>query len=170
VSAAIALLAFVTLSRLAELAYARGNTARLLAAGGVEHGAGHYPLIVALHTAWLAGLWLLGWQAPVDGGWLAAFAVLQVLRAWVLVTLGRRWTTRIIVVPGERLVRTGPYRFVNHPNYVVVAGEIAVVPLALGLPVYAIVFTVLNAAMLTIRLAAETAALRTATTSRTPSA
>jgi methyltransferase len=166
VSAAIALLAFVTLSRVAELAFARRNTTRLLATGGIEHGAGHYPLIVALHTAWLAGLWLLGWQAPVDGGWLAAFAVLQVLRAWVLVTLGRRWTTRIIVVPGERLVRTGPYRFVNHPNYVVVAGEIAVVPLALGLSVYAIIFTILNAAMLTIRLAAETTALREATTSR----
>jgi methyltransferase len=159
-TAAVALLAFVTLSRLLELAWARRNTARLLAAGGIETGSGHYPLIVALHTAWLGGLWVLGWNAPaVDGGWLAAFVVLQLLRVWVLVTLGSRWTTRIIVVPGERLVGTGPYRFTSHPNYIVVAGEIAVVPLALGRPVYALVFCVLNAAVLAVRLSAETAAL-----------
>lgn len=156
----VVILALVTAQRLGELVIARRNTTRLLAQGGVEHGAGHYPLIVALHAAWLGGLWLLAWERPVQPGWLAAYVVLQVLRAWVLLTLGPRWTTRIIVVPGETLVRRGPYRFLPHPNYLVVAGEIAVLPLVFGLPLYALAFTVLNALVLAIRLRAETRALR----------
>jgi methyltransferase len=157
---AVIILALVTAQRLSELVIARRNTARLVAQGGVEHGASHYPLIVAVHAAWLAGLWLVAWDRPAQPGWLIAYLGLQVLRAWVLLTLGRRWTTRIIVVPGETLVRRGPYRFVSHPNYVVVAGEIAVLPLVFGLPLYALVFTLLNAAVLTVRLRAETRALR----------
>lgn len=156
----VVILALVTAQRLGELVIARRNTTRLLAQGGVEHGAGHYPLVVALHAAWLGGLWLLAWERPVQPGWLAAYVVLQVLRAWVLLTLGPRWTTRIIVVPGETLVRRGPYRFLPHPNYLVVAGEIAVLPLVFGLPLYALAFTVLNALVLAIRLRAETRALR----------
>jgi methyltransferase len=131
-----------------------------MALGGVEHAAGHYPLIVALHAAWLGGLWLLAWDRPVQPGWLAAYAVLQALRAWVLLSLGARWTTRIITVPGERLVRRGPYRFVSHPNYLVVAGEIAVLPLVFGLWPYAVVFSLLNAGVLAVRIRAEGAALR----------
>lgn len=153
------LLAFVTLERLAELWLARRNTEALLAKGAVEVAPGHYPLIVLLHTLWLAGLWLIGWQNQLDTSWLVIFLSLQVLRVWVLTTLGRRWTTRIIVLPGAALVTTGPYRFLSHPNYLVVIGEIAVLPLCLGLPWYALVFSAANAALLTIRIQAENAAL-----------
>jgi methyltransferase len=86
--------------------------------------------------------------------------MLQVLRVWVLATLGPRWTTRIIVLPGAPLVKTGPYRFLSHPNYVVVIGEIAVLPLALGLPLYALAFSILNGIVLWIRISAENSALR----------
>ena len=159
-TAAILLLAFVTAQRLGELVLARRNTARLKAQGGVEHGAGHYPLIVVLHAAWLGGLWLLAWDRAIEPLWLAAYLLLQALRAWVLLSLGSRWTTRIITVPGERLVRRGPYRFVSHPNYLVVAGEIAVLPLVFGLWPYALAFSLLNAAVLSVRIRAEGAALR----------
>jgi methyltransferase len=158
--AAIAVLAFVTAERVAELPLARRNTARLLACGAREYAPSHFPLIVALHVAWLAGLWLLGWDRPIQWGWLAIFAMLQVLRVWVLATLGPRWTTRIIVLPGAPLVKTGPYRFLSHPNYVVVIGEIAVLPLALGLPLYALAFSILNGIVLWIRISAENSALR----------
>lgn len=156
---AVLLLALVTAERLAELWLARRNTAALLARGGVEHAAAHYRLIVLLHAAWLAGLWLVAWDAPVAPGWLAVFLVLQGLRIWVLATLGRRWTTRIIVVPGETLVARGPYRLLAHPNYAVVVGEIAVLPLCLGLPWYALAFSLANAAVLAIRIRAENRAL-----------
>jgi methyltransferase len=156
---AVVVLAFTTGQRLAELWVARRNTALLRAMGAVEHGASHYPFMVALHAAWLIGLWLLAWNASVNLVWLAVFAVLQLGRLWVLRTLGRRWTTRILVVPGETLVREGPYRWISHPNYVVVIGEIAALPLAFGLPLYALVFSLLNAAMLTVRIRCENAAL-----------
>lgn len=158
----ILVLAIVTLQRLGELVLARRNTARLVARGAVEYGATHYPLIVALHAAWLLGLWALAWDRPVSGFWLTAFVVLQALRVWVIASLGERWTTRIIVLPGAALVRRGPYRLLSHPNYLVVAAEIAVLPLAFDLPVFAIVFFVLNAAVLAIRIRAEAAALQTA--------
>ena len=149
------LLSFVTVERLAELWLARRNTMVLLARGAFEVSPGHYPLIVLLHGFWLAGLWLLGRENLLNLGWLTVFLVLQAGRIWVLATLGRRWTTRIIVVPGEPLVKSGPYRFVSHPNYIVVVGEIAVLPLCLGLPWYALVFSLANAAVLTIRVQAE---------------
>ena len=126
-------LALVTLQRFGELWLAQRNTRRLLARGAYEIGAGHYPLIVAVHAAWLGSLWLLAWNAPVDLSWLSVYVVLQALRGWVLATLGSRWTTRIIVLRDAPLVRTGPYRFLSHPNYVVVAAEIAVLPLVFGL-------------------------------------
>jgi methyltransferase len=155
----IAVLAAVTLERLAELLFATRNTARLKAQGAVEHAPGHYPLIVALHAAWLAGLWLFGWNRPVQWGWLALFGLLQVLRAWVLMTLKTRWTTRIITLPGETLIREGPYRLMRHPNYLVVVLEIAVLPLAFGLPQFAAVFALANAVVVAIRVRAEEAAL-----------
>lgn len=158
-SGAVLLLAFLTAERLAELAFARSNTSALLARGAVERSPGHYPLIVLLHASWLIGLWAFGRTQPVDPVWLAVFIVLQGGRLWVLATLGRRWTTRIIVMPGEVLASHGPYRLHPHPNYVVVAGEIAVVPLCLGLPWFALVFSVANALVLAIRIRAETAAL-----------
>lgn len=153
------LLAYLTVQRLTELCWAKENEARLMAAGGIEYGHSHLPLIILFHAAWMAGLWLLAHDRPVEPFFLVLFVVLQIARFWVLATLGRRWTIRIIVVPGEGLVAQGPYRFLRHPNYAVVTGEVAVVPLALGLPVYALVFSVLNAGMLVIRITAENAAL-----------
>ena len=159
---AVALLAFVTLQRVAELFWARHNTKHLLAAGGIEYGREHFPLMIGFHAIWLAGLWALGYNEPVRMAFLGLFAVLQCARYWVLATLGRRWTIRVIVVPGEKLVTVGPYRLLRHPNYAVVAGEIAVVPLALGMPIYALLFSIWNAAVLTVRIRAENAALATA--------
>ena len=153
------LLACVTAERLGELWLARRNTSALIAAGAVEYAPGHYPLIVLLHTAWLVGLWALAWSSPINTLWLVVFLLLQVLRVWVLATLGPRWTTRIIVQPGAPLVARGPYKWLSHPNYVVVIGEIAVLPLALGLSWYALAFSLANAAVLTIRIRAENAAL-----------
>ncbi len=158
-SLAVIILALVTLERLAELAYARANMRRLIANGGVEHGADHYPLIVALHVAWLAALWLLAPGRAVDGFWLGLFVLIIVARIWTLASLGRRWTTRIVTVPGETLVRRGPYRFLTHPNYWVVAGEIAVLPSVFGLWQIALVFSILNAAALYVRIRAENEAL-----------
>jgi methyltransferase len=157
---ALLLLTFVTFSRLGELVLARRNTSALLAKGAVEIAPGHYPAIVALHTAWLGTLWFYGLSAEINLFWLAGFAVLQIGRIWVLSTLGRRWTTRILVVQGETLVAKGPYRFISHPNYAVVIGEIAVLPLCFGLTWVTLVFTLLNAAVLTIRIQAENAALK----------
>jgi methyltransferase len=158
--AAVAILGYVSLERLFELAYAGRNTRRLRAIGATEHGQGHYPLMVALHTAWLVTLWFMARDREPDLFWLALYILLQAARIWVLATLGPRWTTRIIVVPGEDLVKEGPYRFLNHPNYWVVAGEIAVLPLVFGLPWIALIFTILNAAILTIRIREENRALR----------
>lgn len=154
------ILGLVTLQRLAELALARRNTRRLLAAGAVEVAPGHYPAIIAVHTLWLLGLWILGWHAAVSPLWLVLFCVLQLLRVWVIATLGLRWTTRIIVAPDAPLVARGPYRWLSHPNYVVVASEIAVLPLCLGLPSFALLFTTLNAAVLYVRIRNENRALR----------
>jgi methyltransferase len=157
VTPAIFLLAAVTIERLSELWLARRNTAALLANGAYEAAPGHYPLIVALHGVWLAGLWWSGWAGPLHPGWVAVFLALQAPRFWVLSTLGRRWTTRIIVVPDAPLVAAGPYRFVTHPNYLVVIGEIAVLPLCFGLPWYALAFSLANFAVLWVRIRAENA-------------
>ena len=163
---AVAVLAFVTLQRLGELVLASRNTAWLKARGAVEHAPGHYPLIVAVHAAWLVGLWALAVDNPVHLGWLAVFLVLQTLRLWVLLSLGRRWTTRIIVLSGDPLVRRGPFRWLKHPNYAVVAGEIAVLPLAFDLPAFALIFSILNAAVLSVRIRAEDRALTEASGSQ----
>jgi methyltransferase len=157
---AIALLAFVTSQRLSELVLARRNTAQLLAMGAREHAPGHYPLIVAVHTAWLASLWWLAPGRPIHVPLLLLFLLLQLGRIWVLRTLGPRWTTRIIVLPGAPLVTGGPFRFVSHPNYLVVIGEIAVLPLVFGLWKVALLFSVLNAVVLAIRIRAEDRALK----------
>lgn len=153
------LVGFLVVQRLAELILAQRNTARLRAGGGVEFGAAHYPLMVALHALWLFGLALLGHDRPVDPLWLLAFILLQAARLWVIASLASRWTTRVIVLPGAAPVARGPYRWLRHPNYVVVALEIAVVPLALGLPLFALVFSLANAAMLATRIRVENRAL-----------
>lgn len=155
----ILILLLVTLERLAELPWAAANTRRLLAAGGREVAPGHFPLIVATHVAWLATLW---WWAPtrsVSLPLLTLYVLVEIGRIWVLATLGRRWTTRIIIVAGETLVARGPYRLVSHPNYVIVALEIAILPLVFGLWQLALLFSLLNAAVLAIRIRAENQAL-----------
>ncbi|MEM7642868.1 MAG: isoprenylcysteine carboxylmethyltransferase family protein [Pseudomonadota bacterium] len=157
-TAALLFLAFLIAQRLGELALAKANTARLLAKGAVEIGAGHYPVIVAMHSAWIAAMIVFGWDQAVQPGWLAVFAGLQVLRVWILAALGRRWTTRIIVLD-EPLVRTGPFRYLRHPNYTLVVAEIAVAPLVLGLEWMALVFSVLNALVLAWRIRVEDRAL-----------
>jgi methyltransferase len=159
-TAAVALLLFVTAQRLLELVIARRNTARLLARGAVEIAPGHYPLIVLLHAAWLAALWWYGAGQSLSVIWLVIYIALQALRVWILASLGERWTTRIISLPGAPLVRRGPYRFLRHPNYTLVVAEIAVLPMALHLPWIAVVFSILNALVLTIRIRAEERALR----------
>lgn len=158
-TAAEIILALVTLQRAGELMIARRNTRHLMARGAVEIAAEHYPLVVAVHAGWLISLWLFGRDQPVNAIALAAYLALQGLRGWVFWTLGARWTTRIIVVPGETLVSAGPYRYLSHPNYAVVTGEIAVLPLVFYLPWLAAIFTVLNAMVLTIRIRAENRAL-----------
>lgn len=158
-TAAAILLALVTAGRLGELWLARRNTAALMARGAFEAAPGHYPAIVLLHAAWLAGLWIAGRASPIDPVWLAVFLLLQAGRVWVLATLGPRWTTRIIVLPGAPLVTGGPYRFVTHPNYLIVIGEIAVLPLCLGLPWFALAFSLANLAILRLRIRAENAVL-----------
>jgi methyltransferase len=157
---AIAILSYVTLERLFELWLSRRNTSALLAKGAREHAPGHYPLIVAVHVLWLGTLWALAPWRAADPFWLALYALLQVARAWVITSLGPRWTTRIIVPPERSLVAAGPYRLIRHPNYWVVVGEIAVLPLVFALPWAALVFTILNAAVLWVRIRAEDRALR----------
>jgi methyltransferase len=153
------LIGFLVAQRLTELGLAQWNVARLRAAGGVEFGAGHYPLMVALHGAWLLALWVFGRDRGVDPVWLAVFVLLQVARVWVIASLGRRWTTRVIVLPGAPPVARGPYRWFSHPNYAVVVLEIAVVPLALGLPFMALTFSLANAVLLAWRIRVESRAL-----------
>lgn len=155
----LAILLFVTLQRLSELVIARRNTVRLLKAGGIEWGANHYPVMVALHVTWLAGLWLLAPGRDISTFLLAPFALCQIFRLWILATLGQRWTTRIITVPGETLVMRGPYRLVRHPNYLLVAVEVPLLPLVFGLWTFALLFGVLNLAMLAWRIRVENQAL-----------
>ena len=153
------LLALVTLQRVVELFWSRRNEQALRAQGAIEIGAGHYIYIVALHAAWLAALWVKGWDQPLVWPFVWAFLVVEAGRAWVFWALGSRWTARVLVVPGETLVRRGPYRFVRHPNYLVVSLEMVLLPLALGLPTLALVFGVLNLAMLWWRIRVEGRAL-----------
>jgi methyltransferase len=149
----------VTLQRLAELWLSTSNTRRLKAMGAVEAGAEHYPVIVLLHAAWLAGLWALGYDQTVVLFWLCLFAGLQVMRLWVILTLGPRWTTRIIVLPGAPLVTDGPFRFITHPNYCIVAVEIMALPFCLGLFWYGLAFGLVNVFILRHRVRVEERAL-----------
>ncbi|HUJ45897.1 MAG TPA: isoprenylcysteine carboxylmethyltransferase family protein [Rhizomicrobium sp.] len=154
------ILALVAAQRLGELILAQRNTRALLARGGQEVGSSHYPLFVLLHALWLVTIAALLPKPPVIF-WplLGVYLVLQILRIWTVSSLGAYWTTRIITMPQAPLVRRGPYRFVRHPNYLIVIGEIAVLPLVFGEVAVAIVFSILNAALLTWRIRAENAAL-----------
>lgn len=163
-----ALVLAVAGERLAELAVALRNTRWALARGGTESGRGHYPAMVVLHTALLAGCLTEASLAdrpfvPLPG-WtmVAAVVAAQALRWWCIRTLGHRWNTRVIVVPGLPLVTGGPYRLLRHPNYVAVAAEGIALPLVHGAWVTAVLFTVLNAALMTVRVRCEEAALASA--------
>jgi methyltransferase len=151
-----AVLGLVVLQRAVELGVAARNTARLQAQGAVEVDARGYPWFVVLHSTWLASLFLL---VPADAApswpFLAAFAALQLGRLWVIATLGHRWTTRIMVLPGATLLKGGPYRYLRHPNYAVVAGEIALLPLAFGAIAIALLFSAINLALIARRIAIE---------------
>ena len=155
----IVILALVTAQRVGELWLSARNTGRLLARGAKEHSPGHYPLIVLVHTAWLGLLWLFAIPRPIAIFWLAIFVLIELCRIWVIASLGPRWTTRIITLPDEQLVKRGPYRFVNHPNYFVVIAEIAVLPLVFKLWPLALLFTLLNGAILKVRIQKENRAL-----------
>jgi methyltransferase len=150
------ILGLVVLQRLIELAYSRSNTARLRRMGAVETDAGAYPLFVLLHAGWLTSL-VVFVPAATAPNWLliGLFALLQLGRIWVLTSLGRYWTTRIITLPEAPLVRTGPFRYLRHPNYVLVAAEIAVLPLAFGAVAVAAAFSALNLALLARRIRIE---------------
>jgi methyltransferase len=159
------LVALVGVERLAELVVARAHSRRNVAQGGVERGRRHYPFMVALHTGLLAGALIEVWWRRPDFvpalGWtmLAIVVLAQGLRWWCIATLGDRWTTRVIVVPGLPLVRGGPYRLLRHPNYVAVVTEGLALPLVHSAWITALVFTVLNAALLAVRIRVEDAAL-----------
>jgi methyltransferase len=160
VSVFYAVLGLVVLERVAELAFAAQNTRRLRKAGAIEIDRRGYIWFVLLHAAWLLGLYLLvPAHAPPSWPLLGVFALLQLGRLWVVATLGRRWTTRIIVLPGARLVEGGPYRYLRHPNYAIVIAEIAVLPLAFGAVAIALVFSSLNLALILRRIALEDRAL-----------
>ena len=154
------ILALVTLQRIAELMISRRNTNRLLARGAEEVAAGHYPVIVAFHVIWLGGLWYFALFQPVHWGWLFAFLVLAAARGWVIAALGEYWTTRVIVTADEPLVTAGPYRYLRHPNYLVVACETFILPMVFGLFWYALAFTVVNVGLIAWRIRAEERALR----------
>lgn len=155
-----ALIGLIAVQRLVELAYARRNVRRLLAAGGREFGRKHYPVLVLLHVAWFVALALFAQPTPsIPWAGLGFLLLLQIARYWVIRSLGPYWTTRIITMPDAPLRRRGPYRWLEHPNYLVVEAEIVLVPLLFGLPAVALVFGLLNAGLLTWRIHVEAQAL-----------
>jgi methyltransferase len=155
----------VGVQRLLELAYSRRNERRLRARGAVERGSEHYPVIVAIHALWLISTLVEGLlRGPEPPAWwplpLAAFLLVQPLRYWAILSLGENWNTRVLVVPGGKLVRSGPYRYFPHPNYAVVVVEILTFPLIFGAWITAVVFSLLNAALLYVRIRTENRALK----------
>ena len=144
------------MQRVAESLYAARNTRRLLANGATEAAAVQYPFFVALHAAWLIAMALFIPPGRAPNWWLLGlYALLQPLRVWIIATLGPYWTTRLITVPGAPLVRRGPYRWLRHPNYLLVCAEIALLPLSFGAVTIALVFSILNAALLSWRIRTE---------------
>jgi methyltransferase len=157
--AAIIVLAFLTAERLWEAGLGERNRGRMMVLGAVEHSPAHYWLILVFHAAWLATLW---WSAPgrrVSAGLLGAAGLLQLARFWIVATLGPRWTTRILVLPQVPLVQSGPYRFLDHPNYALVAIEVPLLPCAFGLWTLATISGTINLVLLLVRVRAEDRAL-----------
>jgi methyltransferase len=162
------LVALVALERLAELVVSTRNAAWSFERGGRESGRGHYPVMVALHSGFLVAMLVEAWvrrpDVPPALAWtmLALVVASQALRWWCIATLGRRWNTRVIIVPGLPPVTSGPYRFLSHPNYVAVVVEGIALPLVHTAWVTALVFTVLNVVLLRVRVRAEVAAMAAA--------
>jgi methyltransferase len=157
--------ALVAVQRLLELRLSRRHERLLRVRGAVERGRGHYPLMVGLHVLWLLSTLVEGLlRGPGLPAWwpipLALFLLVQPLRYWAILSLGEHWNTRILVVPGVKLVRRGPYRYLRHPNYVVVAVEIATFPLIFGAWVTSLIFSLLNAVLLFVRIRDENRALK----------
>ena len=156
--------ALVAAQRLLELRLSRRNERRVRRKGAIEYGRGHYPAMVGLHVLWMVSTLFEGvlrepgppalWYVP-----LAAFLLVQPLRYWAILSLGESWNVRVLVIPGGRRLRRGPYRYLSHPNYLVVAVEVAAFPLIFGAWITALVFTALNAAFLYLRINAEERAL-----------
>jgi methyltransferase len=154
------ILGAVALQRIAEMIQADRNTKRLLARGAIEIASYQHPFFILFHASWLLSMVVfLPASAPPNWWLIASYALIECARVWTITSLGPYWTTRIITVPNEPLVRRGPYRFVSHPNYVVVACEIALLPLAFGAWAIAIIATLVNALLLTWRIRAENQAL-----------
>jgi methyltransferase len=152
--------ALVAAQRLAELAWSQRNLRALRRGGAVEYGSAHYPLIVALHVAWLGALFfLVPPRTRPDPALIALYIALQFVRLWAILSLGRYWSTRIVTLPSAPLVRTGPYRWLKHPIYAVVICEIALLPLAFGAWQIAVAFTLANLALLTWRIRVEDQAI-----------
>lgn len=173
-AAYLLLVTFVALERAVELVVSRRHAAWALAQGGREAGRGHYPAMVALHSALLVGCALEPWAlerpfvAALGGPMLALVAAAQALRWWCVASLGRRWTTRVLVLPGRPRVTRGPYRWLRHPNYVAVVIEGLALPLVHSAWLTAAAFTLLNAALLTVRIRCEEAALSDAADAPAP--
>lgn len=170
ISPLYALVALLVVQRLAELVLARRNHRALLARGAIEVGERHYRAFLALHAGWLLALPVaIDPRTSVSIPWLFVFGLLQCGRFWVIATLGTRWTTRVMVLPGAMRIRSGPYRFVDHPNYLVVCGEVAVVPLMFGAWTLAVIASALNLLLLRKRLVVENEALAKAYDQPSPS-
>jgi methyltransferase len=162
-AAYLCLLAVIAVERLFEMALSRRNAMRTLARGGREFGRDHFPWMVALHSSFFIACAVeSAWrQFPGAFGWVALALVVaaQALRYWAVSSLGDRWNTRVIVVPGEAPVEAGPYRFLRHPNYLAVVVEVVALPLVYGCWISAVVFSILNASILRVRIRVEEAAL-----------
>ncbi|ODR16693.1 isoprenylcysteine carboxyl methyltransferase family protein [Mycolicibacterium porcinum] len=159
-----ALIVLVAAERVLELVVSKRNLRWSAARGGKEFGAGHYPVMVALHSALLVGSVLEARRrrtSPILGRIMVAVVLAaQALRWWCITTLGKQWNTRVVVVPGATRVVDGPYRVLPHPNYVAVVTEGAALPLAGGAWVTAVLFSVANAALLRTRIRVENEALQ----------
>jgi len=164
----ICVVSFVIIQRIVELFVARTNEKWIRSQGGYEVGAKHYPFMVAMHVGFFISLIIefLVFDRSLPAFWILLFVIfvmLQMMRIWVISSLGRYWNTKILVLPGAHVVKKGPFHFIRHPNYVVVTLEIIVIPLMLGAYFTALLFTILNFIILSVRIPVEEAALREVT-------
>ncbi|MDB5288638.1 MAG: isoprenylcysteine carboxyl methyltransferase [Mucilaginibacter sp.] len=151
-------ISFLIIQRLAELYVSSKNEKWLLRNGAIEYGKEHYPYIVLLHTLFIISLIAeYIWRADAGANYffIVLFFVLIIIKVVVISTLGHYWNTKIYKVPGTRPIATGIYKYIKHPNYIIVICEIAIIPLTFHLYYTAVIFTILNAIMLTVRIKKE---------------